>query len=295
MADVTISTLQNLIDFGNGVYGYGSSSSFLSVELTADLDFADLAVNNTPYDWAGCVGTYYVHFDGKGHTIKNISHVGTGNWGFIDVLNGSIKNLNLTDLYVVGACVGGIASYLNGSTILNCKVSGQIEGIANTSIGGIAGNGSSTITFRSCSFFGKILHRGSGNIANIGGIIGRDGGCYLYNCMVVADLEGNNYTMGLAGDGNTLINCEFRGSLKAANGRAAALMGTGGTCINGIAVVTSVVGAWYSSISGINNWMDSTLAAAGGFSIQGGFGAAATTDLQNATWLFNHGFAVPTV
>lgn len=295
MADVTISTLQDLIDFGNGVYGYGSSSSFLSVELTADLDFADLTANDVTYDWAGCVGTYYVHFDGKGHTIKNIYHVGTGNWGFIDVLNGSIKDLNLTDLYVVGARVGGITSYLNGSTISNCKVSGQIEGIANTRIGGIAGDGGSTVTFRSCSFFGKIIHRGSGNIANIGGIIGRDGACSLYNCMVVADLEGNNYTMGLAGDNNTLINCEFRGSLKAANGRAAALMGTGGTCINGIAAVTSVVGAWYGSTGRSNTYMDSTLATAGGFNIQGGFGAATTEELKNNRWLFEHNFAVPTV
>lgn len=295
MANVTISTIQDLIALSNGDYGYGSSSDYLNVELGADLDFADLTVNDTAYDWAGCVGTYYVHCDGKGHTIKNIYHVGTGNWGFIDVLNGSVKNLNLTDLYVVGARIGGITSYMGTGEINNCKISGQIEGISSAGAGmtgGIAATGTGTNYIKNCSFFGKVINRASGTVA---GISARDGGIQLTNCMVVGDLESNNYTVGLSGDNNTAINCEFRGTLKGASGRAAALLGARATCYNCIAAVTSVTGAWYSSIGGGNNWMDSTLAAAGGFNIQGGFGAATTEELKNNRWLFEHNFAVPTV
>ena len=97
------------------------------------------------------------YLDGDGHTISNLTlKGGTGNWstpentGLIGELNGSIVNLNLTNVNItegignynnVGALVGKIE---DGSTskIDNCIVSGVInstKGSSNTFIGGLVG------------------------------------------------------------------------------------------------------------------------------------------------------------
>ena len=118
MADVVINSIPDLLAFASGQYGYGSSSDRLDVELTADLDFADLTEYDIAYNWIGCKGDWYINFDGQGHTIDNINYVGMGNWGFFDVLHSTseVKNLNLTNMYVIGNGVGGIAQYCVSTT-----------------------------------------------------------------------------------------------------------------------------------------------------------------------------------
>ena len=100
---IEINTIQDLIAFSNGDYGRGTSSEYLDVVLTADLDFADLTEYDSPYNWSGCTGTWYVNFNGQGHKIDNIYYMGTAAWGFFNTLYGSVKNLKLTNMYVTSA------------------------------------------------------------------------------------------------------------------------------------------------------------------------------------------------
>ena len=287
---IEIGTVEELIAFGNGDYGRGSGSGNIEAVLTADLDFADLTEYDIAYNWVGCRGDWYINFDGQGHTIDNINYVGTWNWGFFGTLHSTseVKNLNLTNMYVIGTGVGGIAQYCAGTTIQNCKVSGMLQGTAD--VGGIIGNaGNPTSTVRECSVSGKLTSTSSSTRA--GGICPTDSYTQVFNSIVVADISSNNYTTGIKGSGNTAINCEVRGTLKGASGRVGLFTFENATSVNCIAAVTSLRGGWYNA-SYNNCYMDSTLASAGGFSIPSGVTGATTEELKDESWLRSHNFAI---
>lgn len=285
---VVIDTLENLIKFSNGEFGRGTSSEYLNVVLVNDLDFNDLKEFDNPYNWAGCTGTWYVNFDGQGHKIDNIYYMGSANWGFFDDVYGSsiIKNLKLTNLYVTGSNIGGIARVARGTTIENCDVSGQISGVTGSGTGGIVG-GASTVTVSHCSFSGTIQNTGGGYTS---GILPQDGGLVCYSSIVIANMSGRNYVFGFAGDRQTLINCEFRGSLSGPGGAVSSLAGKSSSSTNCIAAITSLTGSWYNHGSLYNCYFDSTLATAGGFSLPGT--GATTEELHSLSWLREHNFPI---
>ena len=306
MAAIEIGTIQELIAFGNGDYGRGSSGNLVEAVLTADLDFADLTEYDMPYVWSGCTGDWYVNFDGQGHTIGNIYYAGSiDRWGFFSVLkSGSIvKNLNLPNMYVAAQCgnadggVGSIASIGEGCTIQNCHVSGQIEntrtdGDFNTSnncVAGIVGRPGNNSTTINCSFSGTLkIASTSGHIHGIAGH-GYNGGCSVISCLCVADFV---YLTGAAGIGikcygnnGATLNSEFRGT------NAAIVFGFGNT-INCIGIVDSSDDALVAPDTVISSYIDSTKAAAAGLTIPSNCGSATTAELQSINWLRAHNFPI---
>ncbi len=75
------------------------------------------------------------HFDGSGFTISNfkITTADGGMYGlFKGVLNGSVRNLNVTDYNINIVSngtykIGGLAGHVSSSKIVNCNVSGAIN------------------------------------------------------------------------------------------------------------------------------------------------------------------------
>ena len=164
------------------------------------------------------------YLDGGGHTISNFTMKGgTGrygspvNTGLIGELNGSIINLNVTDVKItnlgddnnVGALAGKIEDS-STSKIANCTVSGEITcsgGGSRTLMGGLVGNvygisGSfASLTIENC--VSNVKMTGRANI--VGGLIGSASGysdITVKNTAVLGDISasGNSgYSGGLAG------------------------------------------------------------------------------------------------
>ena len=163
------------------------------------------------------------YLDGDGHTISNLTiKGGTGNrstsenTGLIGELNGSIVNLNVTNVNItegigdfnnVGALVGKIE---DGSTskIDNCCVSGTITssgGNGYTMIGGLVGyvygvnNDPTTLTINNC--VSNVAMTGASS-NYVGGLIGSAQAfseVTVSKCAVLGDLSGKGTSGGIIG------------------------------------------------------------------------------------------------
>ena len=163
------------------------------------------------------------YLDGDGHTISNLTiKGGTGNrstsenTGLIGELNGSIVNLNVTNVNItegigdfnnVGALVGKIE---DGSTskIDNCCVSGTITssgGNGYTMIGGLVGyvygvnNDPTTLTTNNC--VSNVAMTGASS-NYVGGLIGSAQAfseVTVSKCAVLGDLSGKGTSGGIIG------------------------------------------------------------------------------------------------
>ena len=164
------------------------------------------------------------YLDGDGHTISNLTlKGGTGkygspvNTGLIGELNGSIINLNVTDVKItnlgddnnVGALAGKIEDS-STSKIANCTVSGEITcsgGGSRTLMGGLVGSvsgvsgSSASLTIENCVSAVKMT--GGANV--VGGLIGSASGysdITVRNTAVLGDVSASGssgYSGGLAG------------------------------------------------------------------------------------------------
>jgi hypothetical protein len=286
MADVSISTIQELVAFGNGDYGRGTSSAYLDVELTADLDFNDLKEYDVAYNWPGCTGTWYVDFDGKGHTIDNIYYMGAAQWGFFGTVYGSVKNLYLPNMYVTstGGPVSGLIADSRGATVRNCHVSGQLESTAS-GVSGMVINDYSTAVVRESSFSGVIR---STNAGWVSGLIVGSYANQCYNCLVIADIKGG-YAFPWGNSKTTCMNCEFRGVLNGISGSGWAYNWES-SVYKSIMVAESGSSNFSNSVVPVNSYFDSDVASAAGIVCTGT--GAATAELHSAQWLWEHNFAV---
>lgn len=292
---IEIGTIEQLVAFSEGDYGRGSSGSPLDVKLIADLDFADY---EDGYMWSGCTGTWYVNFDGQGHKVDNIYYTNTAQWGFFNTVVGTVKNLKLTNIYVLstGGCVAGIAVYPTG-TIQNCHVSGNIETMGTIQATGFASgicwqmaNGG---TIGECSFSGVLK---GGYYANGIGAVMANG--IIRNCGVNADLYGR-YTGGTGSSWNgytAVVDCYFKGKQQATT---IFIMGENAYVYNCYAVLKDGTSGSFSNASPsmANCLYDATVAGDAGIAsaIQSAFPAltgATTAELQSVSWLRSKGFAV---
>jgi hypothetical protein len=305
MADVVINSIPDLLAFASGQYGYGSSNAYLSVELGADLDFAEY---DEHYNFAGCRGgNWYCHFDGKGHTIDNIRYEGTNPWAFFcsGYFRGSIKNLNLTNVYAATTeTIAGLVYHTESTggdvLIQNCHVSGQLEclGSGNIYVSGLVHNIHGYTYIYDSSFSGKFVGPNNGNFF---GIV-----ChsfeyqqgtrnYAYNCMVNADsFTPNAAFFPIAGLGCLALNCEFKGTVKAnlLDYPAAVLSAHCILVLKGDSVLTSGIST--SAPTSNNVFIDSDELAIAGISIPSGatMSGATTVQLKDKAWLKSKGFAV---
>lgn len=114
------------------------------VVLTADLDMTDIEFK--PLLSEG--NSYVLHFDGRGHVIRNLKIV-EGNASLFGSLTGSVRNLGLEniDYNKLWYCVGGIAGQASKAVIDNCYTTGQVVGAA---VGGIIGATSGEVVITNC-------------------------------------------------------------------------------------------------------------------------------------------------
>ncbi len=289
MAVIEIDTIEKLVKFGNGEYGRGTSSEYLDVVLTADLDFADLKEHDNPYNWAGCTGTWYINFDGQGHKIDNIYYSGNSTWALFDTVSGSIKNLKLTNVFVTA--YSDIAAFVrNGRNcvIENCAFSGFLETLAGEAVGYINYSDGANI-IRSCSYSG-VLKSDNGNKSSKPWI-GWTGNTYstVWNSIFVGDVISTG-NCSCFGANARIVNCEFRGTLQA--GGSLYYRSYQGSISNCIAIVVtgSRCSRYDGSGSAYNSYYDSDKASEAGLT---GIALipATTEEIQNGQWLHDHGFA----
>ena len=111
--EIPISTIDELANIKNDPSG--------SYYLTQDIDMSGYGYWET--------FAFYGTLDGKGHSIKNMMVVNSGNAGLFHYIEGAtVQNLSLEQAYIKGRYVGGIAGEADGDSVIrNCYVSGTLE------------------------------------------------------------------------------------------------------------------------------------------------------------------------
>ena len=192
-----------------------------------DMDFTD---GFTP------IGTQYNYFrgtfDGNGNIIANLNVNTAGDYqGLFGYSTGTIKNIVLEHVDIIGSIGGGIAGYSSGA-IQNCHVnSGSIVG--ETSAGGIVGDTADDAgLIEACSNKAHV----TGNGARVGGIAGlayEINGCW--NTGNVSH-DGSRFTLvgGVAGAADIITECYNTGTVTALNAACTATVG-------GVAGVANII------------------------------------------------------
>ena len=292
MANVTINSIQDLVAFSNGDYGYGTAQDYLNVTLTSDLDFNDLKEYDNPYNWAGCTGTWYVNFNGQGHKIDNIYYAGSTDWGFFYETNGgSIKNLKLTNIYITTTASSGvIANRSGGTNFENVHMSGDITASGYCAcFSAYNGSNSGNINVLNCSFAGNI--RSTAAHCSLIASEGYSRSVIVNNFAANGNISSssNLYLWGSNADG-MISNAYFIGV--ASTNRTLYLGLYSGTQRNAYFVLKSGSKTSAGSYGTVQNcYYDSTIATAAGISVSG-LTPAATTELQSMQWLREHNFAI---
>lgn len=205
-------------------------------QLIADIDLADPcwgigwqpigALRFWSDEWGGHMVKHQLGFsgtlDGNGHVIKNLTAVypQIGHLGLFGYLSGTVKNLCLDQVFLMGKiAVGGIAGYFHGN-ISSCFVSGKISGIRR--VGGIVGVIFENVVFdcipqiAECEFNGVLQARDQRYSDFFGGIAGCCDALEgtISDCIVNADFENCWAVQGICGYTPTEItNCLIRGHI----------------------------------------------------------------------------------
>lgn len=145
----------------------------ICAELTKDIDLSGEAWTPIGIGGAFYAGTppYSGTFDGKGHTIKNLSIDSSAHYVglFGYVYGGTIRNLTVSGSVKGSKHTGGIAGAANGGTFENCANQCAVQGGTTGGIIGFATE-EGTLIVRDCYNVGSITTT-TGN--SVGGIIGQ--------------------------------------------------------------------------------------------------------------------------
>ena len=145
----------------------------ICAELTKDIDLSGEAWTPIGIGGAFYAGTppYSGTFDGKGHTIKNLSIDSSAHYVglFGYVYGGTIRNLTVSGSVKGSEHTGGIAGAANGGTFENCANQCAVQGRTTGGIIGFATE-EGTLIVRDCYNVGSITTT-TGN--SVGGIIGQ--------------------------------------------------------------------------------------------------------------------------
>lgn len=222
----------------------------LSNSITLTDEWTPLFDTDTPED--GFSGT----FDGNGCTISGlrISHSGDqkkyGLFGMIG--DGTVKNLNLSEIHLSGGEMIGSLAAVSYGRIENCSVSAAVlsaeSSTESTSLGGLCGRNYGTVLnvqvnadlsagiessniggitgqnegfLEQTYYFGKIYvkNHAEPSTTAAGGICGFQSGGYLYNSAVLTDIRTeikNSYAGGICGiqNGGEIYKTASSGSLQ---------------------------------------------------------------------------------
>ncbi len=175
-----IATAEDLNDIDNHTEDF--SKCFI---MTDDINLAQYA--GEQFNLIGTSSTRFTgSFDGNGYVIKNFTYDASyydycGMFRFTGT-QAILKNVNLSDVnicgdYHVGARVGD-----NRGTIVNCKVSGQVNGYY-WDVGGLVGYSESGV-LSDCISNASV----SSKLGEAGGLIGYVYGTNLINCHATGDV-----------------------------------------------------------------------------------------------------------
>ena len=151
------------------------------------------AMSESPYTQYSFKG----NFDGDGHIISGLyihdtSINGTGFFGA--VFDGSIKNLGLQNVEIIGGnYTGGVVGTISG-LVENCYVTGMIKG--HDRVGGIVGLINNMNTIKNCYSAASV----SGNY-NVGGIVGILNGTLENSAALNSSVSGGIYEVGRVAGG----------------------------------------------------------------------------------------------
>ena len=235
--------------------------------LTADIDFADLMSEEeredpdqaevawTPIgDWGATRGVgsaaYKGHFDGQGHTIKNLNASGKQNYfGLFGVISTDclIENFTIYGNYHTNyQYAGSVAAYARDDrpTIRNIQ---SYVNIYNSSAGGRQGGilgGVLTTTYKTvienCTYSGTLDGNDAGGSGNYGGIVGyvnNNGNTVadITNCLFNGNVVNNNATPG---------GCTFGGFVGYSNGGVVTIM----NCLSIGHVQSAIWGQFFGAV-----------------------------------------------
>lgn len=305
MSTIYLNNIDELIAFSQRE-DKGTADNYLEVELASDIDFAtDNDGEYHFYNWAGCTGTWYIHFNGNGHNIKNIYYNGIDNWGFFNSMYGEIKNLKLKEVHITSqsnrtGCICGEMKGGNDCIIENCHVSGKMV-LGGQQCGGICGFASGN-RISNCTFTGRI--ETSHDIGYVGGIayVWGTNISTVYNCGVKADIVSTASTTrtqihgiicnGIYNNNLPIHRCYFIGTLQRDTEGDVYPISNGSNCHECYAVVTSSKNAVVMFNPNVNNcFYDKNVAETAGYIVENGIGAT-TSQLQDISWLQQQGWSV---
>ena len=177
---------------------------------------ADIYLSEELDDWKPIGGTFSGSYDGNNFTIIGLCINGEpkkDHQGLFAQVSGTIKDLNLEDVLIVGRNnVGSFAGTLSGEALIeNCSAEGIVEG-ANYA-GGLAGRIEQG-TIVDCRFLVDV----SGS-SYVGGLAGSISKGIIDNCQIEADVLGSSsYTGGIAGQVSgtgtiTIKGCTLKGDI----------------------------------------------------------------------------------
>ena len=213
----TADQLKRFRDIVNGAGGQTPNRGAWAV-LTADID-----LNNEAWTPIGPdTGSAYTGtFDGRGHTVKNLSVTVNGQPGRAGLF-GCVKDGTIRKLTVAGSvsCTanqgwcGGIAGYANDETIENCASLCTVSCTGKDArVGGIVGlvdYNSRTAIIRDCYNIGKITGRSDNGSGDAGGICGFYMSGKISNCYNVGEITGSGYVSKIAVSAyNRPTNCYY--------------------------------------------------------------------------------------
>ena len=166
-------------------------------------------------------------FDGKGHTIEDMSaNVTSGYAGLFGNVRGTVKNVQVTGSVTASGNVraaGGIVGYSAGGTVQNCLSKVNISAPqVNCPVGGVVGESSNkpndntaSSTVNLCWNEGTV----TGGSDSTGGIVGKNSKGTVTNCANFGEVKGSSTSSGIVGRG-AVANSYNLGDVTGTEGRA---------------------------------------------------------------------------
>ncbi len=194
--------------------------------LGADIDMKGVAFSPVTLFKGG--------FDGKGHTLSNltVTPVGTaptalfGSTDGANISNITLENVGITVTEAAQLMTAAVVGQCSNSTVENCSVKGKVSSTASASFA-VNGNGSTSVvagivayakgsTVNGCTFEGEV----SGAAQLVGGIVAQSDNSTIENCSVTGGTAITgllNQVGGIAAQvrlDSKIKGCKFDGALK---------------------------------------------------------------------------------
>ncbi|MGI6575150.1 MAG: GLUG motif-containing protein [bacterium] len=152
-------------------------------------------------------------YNGNGKTISNlnINSIDEDYVGLFEYSKGNIDNVTLLEVDISGkATVGGLVGCQNGGAIVDCSVSGSVNGTGSR-VGGLIGESYEVVEVIGCYSTASVE-----GLNDVGGLIGYNSYSTIEKCHATGNVKGNSSTTGglVASNYNGVIkNCYATGSV----------------------------------------------------------------------------------